>query len=71
MGTILLRAEIRDEMNALEEKMGEEAYKIAKDLGLEANKSLKLESNGQHGHYFRVTLKVKCCTLNESPINLI
>jgi DNA mismatch repair protein MSH2 len=46
-------------MDEVETKMGELLYKVAKELDLEANKSVKLESNAQHGHFFRVTLKVR------------
>ena len=33
-------------------------FQVARDLGIEANKVLKLESSTQLGYYFRVTRKV-------------
>ena len=32
-------------------------------MGLEAGKSIKLESNNQYGYFFRITKKVSCITL--------
>lgn len=46
-------------MDDIEQKMGEETYEAAKDLKLEANKSIKLESSTQLGYFFRITLKVR------------
>lgn len=45
-------------MDAVEKEMGDVTYKVARSLGLEANKNLKLESNTQSGYFFRLTLKV-------------
>lgn len=45
-------------MDELLESMSDETYAVARRLGLEANKSLKLESNTQFGYFFRITLKV-------------
>jgi DNA mismatch repair protein MSH2 len=33
-------------------------FQVARDLGIEPNKVLKLESNSQLGYFFRVTRKV-------------
>lgn len=50
---------LRNAMDDIEAEMAEETYKVARELGLEANKSIKLESNTQFGYFFRITLKVK------------
>lgn len=34
------------------------SLQVARDLGIEPNKVLKLESNAQLGYFFRVTRKV-------------
>ena len=52
--------ELREEMESLEEKMNGELIKSAAELGLEARKTLRLESSTQLGHFFRVTKKVLC-----------
>jgi hypothetical protein len=44
-------------MDEIEELMQRETRKVAGTLGLEANKSLKLESSNV-GYFFRVTMKV-------------
>lgn len=45
-------------MNGLEEEIEGQLRKAAKDLCLEAGKTIKLESNSQFGYFFRITLKV-------------
>lgn len=42
--------------------------KAAKELGLEAGKTVKLETNNQLGHFLRVTRKVCCFHGNTSEI---
>ncbi|RDD41891.1 DNA mismatch repair protein Msh2 [Trichoplax sp. H2] len=49
--------EYRNQMDDLIEQISRLLSLAARDLGLEANKSIKLESNSQFGYYFRVTLK--------------
>ena len=50
---------LRDRMNDLESSIQGQLNKAAKDLGLEANKVLKLENNSQLGYFFRLTRKVR------------
>jgi len=49
--------ECKDNMDSVSENFPAELNKTARDLGLEAGKTVKLESNSQIGHYFRITLK--------------
>lgn len=48
---------LKEKIDQLEESIKGQMNKVARDLGLEPNKVLKLESNAQLGYYFRVTLK--------------
>ena len=50
-------------MDAVEEKMHAVLSQVAGELGLEAGKSIRLESTAQQGHFLRVTKKV--CALCE------
>lgn len=50
--------ECKENMDEVNEKFPIELNKAARDLKLEAGKTIKLDSNAQIGHYFRVTLKV-------------
>jgi hypothetical protein len=52
-------AEVRKQMDAVEENLPAALNKVARDLGLESGKTVKLEHN-HLGHYFRVSRKV-CC----------
>ncbi|CAB3254772.1 unnamed protein product [Arctia plantaginis] len=45
------------ELEQLQSSAEKELNKAARDLGLDAGKTIKLESNPQNGFYFRVTLK--------------
>ncbi|XP_050447674.1 DNA mismatch repair protein Msh2 isoform X2 [Cataglyphis hispanica] len=49
--------ELKDAMDETEERIQQQLSKAADDLGMEAGKTLKLESNQQLGYYFRITLK--------------
>ena len=50
---------LREKLDEVEENIKAQLGKAARDLGVEANKVLKLESNNQHGYFFRVTRKVQ------------
>ena len=50
--------DLQAQMDKVEKAMGHELLKVADELNLEANKSIRLESNNQQGYFFRVTLKV-------------
>ncbi|KAL4232768.1 MutS-like protein [Mactra antiquata] len=49
--------ELKNTIDDLEENIKGQLNKVARDLSLEPNKSLKLESSNQLGYFFRVTLK--------------
>lgn len=49
--------DLRDKMEEVESKLKSEMNVTARDLSLDPNKTLKLESNSQYGYFFRVTLK--------------
>ncbi|XP_059154557.1 LOW QUALITY PROTEIN: DNA mismatch repair protein Msh2-like [Physella acuta] len=50
-------AELRKKIDELEENIKDQLNKVARDLNLEPNKTVKLESSNQLGYYFRVTRK--------------
>ncbi|XP_033740541.1 DNA mismatch repair protein Msh2-like [Pecten maximus] len=50
-------AALREKIDELEDSIKGQMNKVARDLGLEPNKVLKLESNSQLGYFFRVTRK--------------
>ncbi|KAM3852294.1 DNA mismatch repair protein Msh2 isoform 2-T2 [Vipera latastei] len=50
-------AELRENMDKLEGKMQGVLKTAAKELSLEAGKSIKLECNAQFGHFFRITYR--------------
>ncbi|XP_065906455.1 DNA mismatch repair protein Msh2-like isoform X3 [Dysidea avara] len=49
--------ELRDSMDGLETKITSQLPQAARDLNLEAHKTIKLESTSQLGYFFRVTRK--------------
>lgn len=50
-------AALREKIDELEDGIKGQMNKVARDLGIEPNKVLKLESNSQLGYFFRVTRK--------------
>uniref|UniRef100_A0A182SM18 DNA mismatch repair proteins mutS family domain-containing protein n=1 Tax=Anopheles maculatus TaxID=74869 RepID=A0A182SM18_9DIPT len=49
--------ERKQEMDEIHSKMKRHLASVAKDIGLEAGSSIKLEFVSQHGYHFRITLK--------------
>ncbi|XP_060104825.1 DNA mismatch repair protein Msh2 [Heteronotia binoei] len=64
-------AELRGKMDKLEEKMQEELKIAAKELSLEAGKSIKLECSAQLGHFFRITYREEKILRNNLKYNVL
>ncbi|KAL0275389.1 UNVERIFIED_CONTAM: hypothetical protein PYX00_003247 [Menopon gallinae] len=60
-------AELREKLKVLEDRMDEECKNAASDLGLEAGKSIKLESTPQIGYHFRATSKKEERNVRNNP----
>ncbi|KAL7062246.1 hypothetical protein AAHC03_0397 [Spirometra sp. Aus1] len=65
-GELLIKAEVDEELEAIKEKMTKteskifkEFRKVSQEIGLEPNKTIKLENSDELGYYFRVTLKME------------
>ncbi|KAJ2951082.1 hypothetical protein O0L34_g5462 [Tuta absoluta] len=48
---------LHDQLQQLQKSADKELLRAARDLGLEAGKTIKMETNPQNGYHFRVTLK--------------
>ncbi|XP_063954624.1 DNA mismatch repair protein Msh2-like [Lytechinus pictus] len=62
---------LRTKMDELEDEIKGQINRVAKDLGLEANKTIKLESNNQLGYFFRVTRKEEKALRNSNKYSTI
>ncbi|RMX48837.1 hypothetical protein pdam_00001568 [Pocillopora damicornis] len=63
--------ECREKMDEILEQIPVELNKAARDLGLEAGKSIKLETNNQFGYFFRITKKEEKALRNNKRFTTI
>ena len=63
--------ELKAEMDKKEEKMQSLLHKAAEDLGFEAGKSIKLETNPQYGYHYRITLKEEKSIRNNKTYTIL
>jgi len=64
-------AELRQELDAVENKVQKNLNFCASELGVEAGKVLKLEHSSIHGYYFRLTMKDEKSVRNNRSFNII
>ncbi|XP_076445659.1 DNA mismatch repair protein Msh2-like [Babylonia areolata] len=64
-------AALREKITELEDSIKGQLNRVARDLGLEPNKTVKLESNNQLGFFFRVTRKDEKCLRNNKNYRTI
>ena len=63
--------ELRAQLDSLEQKIQRTLSSCASELGLEAEKVLKLEQSSQHGFYFRLTMKEEKSVRNDRSFTII
>lgn len=54
-----LISELRTDLETVDSNIKKELNRVGKDLNLEPEKTLKLETSNQLGYFFRITRKVK------------
>jgi DNA mismatch repair protein MSH2 len=63
--------ELRTELDSLVGRVQRTLTALASELGLDADKVLKLEQSGQLGYYFRLTMKEEKSVRNDRSFTII
>ncbi len=63
--------ELQVERDSLSERIKRALVSCASELGLEPDKVLKLEQSGQHGYFFRLTMKEEKSVRNDRSFTII